>query len=215
MSTTTTPTLDVTERTKIGTRYAKREREQGLIPAVIYGHKQDAVHVTVDGKAFMEILNDEAHVIDIKLGGKSEHTLIKAVQWDTFGTHIIHVDLERVDMSETIEVEVELQLLGEPVALREAGTVLDHPTTMVKISCRADAIPSHLEHDISELPGGVPVTVADVTPPAGITIVMPAEQLICQISGVKVAASVEEAIEGDSTEPEIINKGKEEDGGQG
>ncbi|MEM6257258.1 MAG: 50S ribosomal protein L25 [Planctomycetota bacterium] len=213
MSTTTTPTLDVTERTKIGTRYAKREREQGLIPAVIYGHKQDAVHVTVDAKAFMEILNDEAHVIDIKLGGKSEHTLIKAVQWDTFGTHIIHVDLERVDMSETIEVEVELQLLGEPVALREAGTVLDHPTTMVKISCRADAIPSHLEHDISELPGGVPVTVADVTPPAGITIVMPAEQLICQISGVKVAASVEEAIEGDSTEPEIINKGKEEDGG--
>ena len=217
MSTTQTPTLDVTARTKTGTRYAKRDREAGLIPAVIYGHKQGPVHVTVDGKAFTDILKNEAHLIDVKLDGKSEHTLVKAVQWDTFGREIIHIDLERVDLSETIEVEVELQLTGEPVALRESGTVLDHPTTMVKISCRADAIPSHLEHSIADLEAGVPVTVADVTVPAGITIVMPADQLICQISGVKVSASVEAAIEGDDTdaaEPEVINKGKDEEAGE-
>jgi large subunit ribosomal protein L25 len=212
---TQTPTLEVNAREKIGTRYAKRDRAAGLIPAVIYGHKKGPVHVTVDAKAFTELLHHEVHIIDVKLDGKSEHTLIKAVQWDTYGVEIIHVDLERVDMSETIEVEVELQLVGEPVALREAGTVLDHPTTMVKISCRADAIPSHLEHDISELAAGVPVTVADINLPSGITIVMPEEQLICQITGVKVAASVAEALEGDDAdgaEPEVINKGKEEEG---
>lgn len=212
---TQTPTLEVNAREKIGTRYAKRDRAAGLIPAVIYGHKKGPVHVTVDAKAFTELLHHEVHIIDVKLDGKSEHTLIKAVQWDTYGVEIIHVDLERVDMSETIEVEVELQLIGEPVALREAGTVLDHPTTMVKISCRADAIPSHLEHDISELAAGVPVTVADINLPSGITIVMPEEQLICQITGVKVAASVAEALEGDDAdgaEPEVINKGKEEEG---
>ncbi|MGB1126546.1 MAG: 50S ribosomal protein L25 [Phycisphaeraceae bacterium] len=211
---TQTPTLEVNAREKIGTRYAKRDRAAGLIPAVIYGHKKGPVHVTVDAKAFTELLHHEVHIIDVKLDGKSEHTLIKAVQWDTYGVEIIHVDLERVDMSETIEVEVELQLVGEPVALREAGTVLDHPTTMVKISCRADAIPSHLEHDISELAAGVPVTVADINLPSGITIVMPEEQLICQITGVKVAASVAEALEGDDAdgaEPEVINKGKEEE----
>lgn len=215
MATTEVPVLEVTERTKIGTRYAKRDRDAGLIPAVIYGHKQGPVHVTVHGKTFTEVLHNEVHVIDIKLDGKSEHVLIKAIQWDTYGREIIHADLERVDMSETIEVEVELQLIGEPVALREAGTVLDHPTTMVKIRCRADAIPSHLEHSIAELDAGVPVTVADITPPAGIEIAMPAEQLICQISGVKVSASVAEAIEGgDEAEPEVINKGKEEEGGE-
>ncbi|MEO0475615.1 MAG: 50S ribosomal protein L25 [Planctomycetota bacterium] len=215
MSKGKTPTLDVTPREKIGTRYAKRDRAAGLIPAVIYGHKKGPVHVTADARAFNDIIQGEAHLIDIQLDGKSEHTLIKAVQWDTFGMHIIHVDLERVDLSETIEVEVEIQLIGEPVSLREAGTVLDNPTTMVKISCRADAIPSHLEHDISELPLGEPVTVADLTPPAGVTIVMPDEQLICQISGVKVAASVTEALEGDDAgeaEPEVINKGKDEEG---
>lgn len=214
MSTTETPTLEVTARTKTGTRYAKRDREAGLIPAVIYGHKKGPVHVTVDAKALTDILHNEAHLIDIQLDGKSEHTLVKALQWDTYGTHIIHVDLERVDLSETIEVEVELQLTGEPAALKESGTVLDHPTTMVKVSCRADAIPSHLEHSIAELPLGQPVTVADLTPPAGVTIVMPDEQLICQISGVKVKAEVEEAIEGDdSAEPEVIGKDKEEEAG--
>lgn len=216
MSSAETPTLDVTPRTKTGTRYAKRDRDAGQIPAVIYGHKKGPVHVTVDAKEFTDVLHGEAHLIDIKLDGKSEHTLVKAVQWDTFGVHVIHVDLERVDLSETIEVDVEIQLVGEPAALKEAGTVLDNPTTMVKISCRADAIPSHLEHDISELPMGEPVTVGDLTPPAGVTIVMPAEQMICQIAGVKVSAAVTEALEGGGedagAEPEVIGKDKEETG---
>jgi len=220
MAASNIPTLEVNEREKIGTRYAKREREAGLIPAVIYGHKEGAAHVTLDGKTFTDLLNHETHIIDIKLNGKSEHTLIKDVQWNTYGTEVVHVDLERVDMSEVIEVDVELQLIGEPVALREAGTVLDHPTTMVTISCRADQIPSHLEHSIAELGVGDPVTVADLTPPAGVKIVMPEDQLICQIAGVKVDASVEEAIEGgaeasaetEPDEPEVIGKGKDEEG---
>lgn len=220
MATTETPVLEVTERTKIGTRYAKRDREAGLIPAVIYGHKQGAVHVTVDSKIFTDVLHHEAHLIDIKLDGKSEHVLIKAVQWDTYGREVIHVDLERVDLSEVVEVDVELLLTGEPKALQEAGTVLDHPTTMVTVKCRADSIPSHLEHSIAELGIGDPVTVADLTPPQGIEIVMPEDQLICQIAGVKVDESVAEAIEGgaeasaetEASEPEVINKGKEEEG---
>lgn len=211
-----TPKLEVTPRTKTGTRYAKRDREQGLIPAVIYGHKQDVVHVTVDAKAFTHILHGESHLIDIKIDGKNEHTLVKDVQWDTYGINVIHIDLERVDLSETIEVDVEIKLIGEPAALKEAGTVLDNPTTVVKISCRADAIPAHLEHDISELPLGEPVTVGDLTPPAGVTIVMPEDQMICQIAGVKVSASVTEALEGGDdagdAEPEVIGKAKEEEG---
>lgn len=219
MSTTEIPTLDVTPREKIGTRYAKRDRDAGLIPAVIYGHKEDAVHVTLHGKTFTDLLHHEVHIIDVKLAGKSEHVLIKDVQWDTFGREVLHIDLERVNMSETIEVDVELQLTGEPKALKEAGTVLDHPTTMVTISCRADSIPSHLEHDITDLPLGEPLTVADLTPPAGVKIVMPEEQLICQIAGVKVSEAVADAIDGGAeasaetgaSEPEVIGKGKEEE----
>ena len=219
MSTTQTPSLEVTPRTKRGTRYAKRDRAAGLIPAVIYGHKEGTVHITMDAKTFTDILHHEAHLIDIKLDGKSEHTLIKDVQWDTFGIEVIHVDLERVDLSETVEVEIELQLTGEPKALKEGGNVLDHPTTMVTVSCRADSIPSHLEHSIADLGVGEPVTVGDLTLPAGVKIVTPEDQLICQISTVKVDESVAEAIEGgaeasaetEADEPEVIGKGKDDE----
>ncbi|MFK7790881.1 MAG: 50S ribosomal protein L25 [Phycisphaeraceae bacterium] len=215
MSSSETPTLEVTARTKTGTRYAKRDREQGLIPAVIYGHKEGAVHVTINAKAFTQVLQDESHLIDIKNDGKSEHTIIKDVQWDTYGINVIHVDFERVDLSETVEVEVEIKLIGDPAALKEAGTVLDNPTTMVKISCRADAIPSHLEHSIADLPLGETVTVADLTPPAGVTVAMPGDQMICQIAGVKVSAAVTEALEGagddaGDAEPEVIGKDKQD-----
>ncbi|MEM1355709.1 MAG: 50S ribosomal protein L25 [Planctomycetota bacterium] len=211
MTTTTDyPVLETQARTKLGTRYAKRVREAGRIPAVIYGHKQDPVHVSLHGKTFTELLHHEAHIIDVKVQGKSEHTLIKAIQWDTFGREIVHVDLERVDLSETIEVEVELQLTGEPAALRQAGTMLDHPTTAVLIRCRADSIPSHLEHSIAELAPSTPVTVGDLTPPQGVEVVSPPEQLVCQITGVKAAD--EEAEEGSEAEPEVINKGKDEPG---
>ncbi len=211
MSTTAIPTLDVQTRGRIGSRYAKRDREQGLIPAVIYGHKEEPAHVTLHAKTFTDLLHHEVHIIDVTLDGKSQHTLIKSVQWDTFGINIIHVDLERVDLSETVEVDVELVLTGQPVALKQAGTVLDHPTTMVTISCRADSIPSHLEHDITNLPLGKTLTVADLTPPAGIKIVMPPEQMICQIAGVKEEVIAAPAETDAAAEPQVISKGKEED----
>ncbi|MFI4860192.1 MAG: 50S ribosomal protein L25 [Phycisphaerales bacterium JB063] len=216
MATAEIPTLETQPREKLGTRYAKRDREAGLTPAVIYGHKEDPVHVTVNSRDFNDILHSEAHLIDVVVNGKSEHVLIKALQWDTFSRFVVHVDLERVNLSESVEVEVELVLVGEPKALNQSGVVLDHPTTTVSVKCRADAIPSHLEHDISELDMGEPVTVADLTPPAGVEITNPAETLICQISGVKVAASVEEALEGggedgDDAQPEVIGKDDEGD----
>ncbi|XAL99208.1 50S ribosomal protein L25 [Phycisphaeraceae bacterium D3-23] len=219
MATATIPTLDTQAREKLGTRYAKREREAGRTPAVIYGHKQDPVHVTVDSRAFNDVLHGEAHLIDVSVDGKSEHVLIKALQWDTFSRFVVHVDLERVNLSESVEVEVELVLIGEPKALNQSGVVLDHPTTMVGIKCRADQIPSHLEHNIASLEMGDPVTVADLTPPAGVEITSSPEQLICQISGVKVSASVEEALEGgateateDGAEPAVIGKDEDAEG---
>lgn len=206
------PVLETETRTKLGTRYSKRVRDAGRIPAVIYGHKQDPVHISLHGKTFEELLHDEVHIIDVKIDGKSEHTLLKSVQWDTYGIHVLHVDLERVDLSETVTVEIEVQLVGEPAALKQAGTVLDHPLQSVEVSCRADSIPSHLEHNIAELGEDDQVTVGDLVAPEGVTITTDPEQLICQISAVKVKVE-EETEEGADATPEVIGKDKEEEGG--
>lgn len=212
MATTTDyPVLETEARTKLGSRYSKRVREAGRIPTVIYGHKEEPVHVSLHGKTFTELLHNEVHIIDIKIDGKSQHTLIKSIQWDTYGREILHIDLERVDLSETVEVEVELQLIGDPKALRQAGTVLDHPTTSVMISCRADSIPSHLEHNIADLPANEPITVGDLTPPAGVKIISPKEQLVCQITGVKVDEEETAAEASAETQPEVIGKSTDEE----
>lgn len=206
------PVLETETRTKLGTRYSKRVRDAGRIPAVIYGHKQDPVHISLHGKTFEELLHDEVHIIDVKIDGKSEHTLLKSVQWDTYGIHVLHVDLERVDLSETVEVEIEVQLIGEPAALKQGGTVLDHPLQNVQVSCRADSIPSHLEHNIAELGTDDQVTVGDLVAPEGVKILTDPEQLICQISAVK-AQNEEETEDGaDAATPEVIGKDKGEEG---
>lgn len=216
MATKEYPVLETEPRTKIGTRYSKRVREAGQIPAVIYGHNEGTAHISIHGKTFTEMLEDEVHIIDVKIDGKSQHTLLKSVQWNTFGTEILHVDFERVDLSETVEIEIEVELVGEPAALKQAGTVLDHPLTSIEISCRADSIPSHLTHNIGMLGLDEQVTVGDLVMPDGVTSLTDEHLVICQISQVKVDESVEDAIaEGAEssaeTEPEVIGKGGDDE----
>ncbi len=205
MTTHDIPTLEMNPRTRIGTRYAKRDREAGRLPGVVYGHKQDPVHVTLDAKAFRDLLEEETHLIAIKLEGKSEHCLIKDVQWDHLGKHMIHVDLTRVDLSEEVEVEVELTLTGEAIGLKEDGAILEHPVTAVTVKCRADSIPEHLEHDISGLNVGDTLTVADLVAIEGVAFTDDPETIIASIS-IAAAIEEEETTEAAEAEPEVIGK---------
>ena len=100
------PTLETTARDKTGSRYSARLREAGQIPAVVYGHKQDPVHVAVDAQVITGLLHENTQLVNAQVAGKTEPCLIKDIQWDYLGDHIIHVDLARVDLSEEVEVEV-------------------------------------------------------------------------------------------------------------
>ncbi len=203
------PKLDSQPRQRLGTRYAQRDRAEGLLPAVIYGHGLPPVHVTLDSKSFLQVLHDEAHLIDVSVDGTSDHCLVKSVQWDYLGKHIIHVDLARVDLSEQVEVEVELILKGEPAALKEGGAVLDHQMVMIEVQCRADSIPEHLEHNIDNMVAGEPLTIADLTAPEGVVFTADPDTVIATIQFAR--EEEEEETDADAAEPEIIEKGKAEE----
>jgi len=209
MTTHDIPTLDSTTRTRTGTRYAQRDREAGRLPGVVYGHKQQPVHITLDAKAFADLLEDEAHLVAVTLDGKPEHCLIKAVQWDHLGKHMIHVDLARVDLGEEVEVEVELTLTGDAVGLEEEGAILENPVGSVTVKCRADSIPEHLEHDVSALKVGDSLTVADLVAPAGVQFTDDPETVIAFVS-IAEAIEEEEPVEAEEAEPEVIGKEEEE-----
>lgn len=214
MAQQTMPRLETQTRDRIGTRYAARLREAGRLPAVVYGHGQDPVHVSVDAKHFVEVLHHHAHLVEVSLDGKTEACLIKDVQWDHLGKKIIHADLARVDLTEEVEVEVDLEFVGEPSALNQPGALLEHPETTLTVSCLANNIPESIKVDIGNLGVDEAITVADLKLPEGVKAVADEDTIIARITIVE--ETEEEAAPAEATaEPEVIGRGKAEEEAEG
>src|SRR5688572_16653528 len=96
-----TLTLEAKDRATLGTSNSRRLRRQGLIPAVLYGKKQDNLNLVVSASAFDAILRHHGRILDVKLpDGKMQKAILKEVQWDTFGDAVLHVDLGRVALDD-------------------------------------------------------------------------------------------------------------------
>ncbi len=218
MSTATQPKIQAEVRDRTGTRYAARIRSQGKLPAVIYGHKKDPVHVATDAKALVDLLHNNAHLIEVEVAGKTEPCLVKDIQWNHLGSKIIHIDFARVDLTEEVAVELEVELIGLAAGLKEVGAVLDQSTNKIQVKCRADAIPEKLTHDVSEMGVGDSLLVSGLTLPAGMTAVSDPDTLIAHLSVTKVEVEEEEEVAAEGAdEPAVIGKaeGEGEDKAEG
>jgi len=206
------PKIAVEAREHVGSRYAARLRKDGRLPAVIYGHKQDPIHVAADAKEVSDLLHLNAHVLEVVLGDKAEACLVKDVQWDHLGTTIIHLDLTRVDLTETVEVEVEVEFFGDAVGLKSPGTVLDHPYSVVAVKCLVSEIPESIRMNVAALDIDDTLTVADLELPSGVTCTMSEDTVLAAVRRLAVAEEVEEEAEAvtedESAEPEVIGRDK-------
>ena len=117
-----------------GTRVARRLRKKGLIPAVIYGHKQAVVPVTLTRDEVWRLLKTPGHLADLDVNGTSETVLIRDVQWDHLGKEVLHLDFARVSAEEIIETEVTFEVKGSPAGLA-AGGILEHLVHTLRIKC--------------------------------------------------------------------------------
>src|SRR3712207_8858184 len=96
--------LKAEPRSALGSRANKRLRDKGFIPGVIYGHKEAVVPVTLPKRELSNHLSRGAHVFELAIDGKSEQVLVKDVQYDHFGSEVIHVDFARVSLDERVTV---------------------------------------------------------------------------------------------------------------
>lgn len=216
MTGTDIPTLDVQSRSDLGTRPTQRLRDAGLIPAVLYGHKAEPLHLATDPNVLAKMLEHHAHVIELKLDdGNSVGCLIKAVQWNHLGTQIVHVDFLRVDMTERITVTVGLELVGEPAALKESGSVLEQQLSELEVECMATMVPEMIQVDISNMGAGESLSVSDITLPEGMTSTVDGEMLVASITQVKDEPEDDAEAEAAGDEPEVITKKPEEKGDEG
>ena len=208
-------TLTATARERTGSRYSRRERSAGRLPAVLYGHGQDPVSLSLDAKEAIRLFEAGERVFGLALGGGPEETvLLKDVQFDYLGTNIIHVDLARVDLNEEVESGVEVRLVGSAKGAKRGGAIVTMPVTSITVRCTVAALPDHVDVDVAEVDLGESLTAGEVALPAGLTLVSPATDILIAIAAGKAEEGEGEAeqVESGSAEPELIERKKKEEG---
>jgi large subunit ribosomal protein L25 len=200
--------LTAQPREGLGSRKTKRLRDQGLIPGVVYGHKEAVVPVTLPKKELTTHIDRGAHVFDLSLDGKSEKVLVKDVQYDHLGLEILHIDFARVSLDERVEVTVPLELKGTPKGEAEGG-VLQQIVNELEIECLVTEIPDNVTHSVSEMGIDDVVHISDLKLPAGAKALQDPDLIVAMV---KVIAEEEAAPAADAgaAEPEVIGRKPEE-----
>ena len=147
--------LAVQPRSTTGTKQAKKTRAAGMIPGIVYGHKQEPVAITVATKELDHAIRVlHARTFEISLNGKKESVLIRQLQWCHLGKDMYHIDLWRVDAAERVKVTVPVELRGIPK--NTGGGVLEQPLHLLHIECFALKIPDAFKVEIETLTLGHP-----------------------------------------------------------
>ncbi|MCA9268276.1 MAG: 50S ribosomal protein L25 [Planctomycetales bacterium] len=195
--------LTVARREKTGKRNMRRLRAAGHVPAVLYGHGEQCVHLAVPTDQLRAAIRHGSKLVDLT-GDLSESALIREVQWDTYGIEVLHIDLTRVNKSELVEVTVPIHLRGEAPGTHEGG-VVQHLLHEVDLECTAVSIPDHLTVSINHLEVDQAIHASELALPEGAKLLTDGELVVVQCV---VPRAVEESetpsVEG--AEPELIGR---------
>ena len=204
-------------RGDLGKGGARKARAAGRIPAVVYGHNETPVAVSISAREFeLAMLQHKGGNVLVNLAlNPGEYTaLIRDVQYDPLSQKIIHLDFQQISLTEMVEVKVNVHLVGLAIGVKDGGGVLEQITREIEVRCLPTAIPAALDLDVSALAVGQSVHVRDIV--AGdVTVLSDPDQTVATV----VAPTVHEekpageaAVE-TAAEPEVVAaKGKKEEG---
>ena len=182
-------------RENFGKGAARQLRRDGKIPAVLYGHKQEPVHLSLpEHDLFLALKNSNVLLsLDI-VGGKSELAIPKAVSKDPVKRTLEHIDLLLVRRGEKVTVDVPVVTTGDVAS----GGLLELVLTSLSVETEATHIPSSIEVSVEGLAEGTQITAADVALPAGTTLVTDAEAVVVHVLTPASAMAEEETAEGET-----------------
>ena len=167
-------TLKATLRDDKGSPESRRLRSEGLLPAVVYGQGMESTSVYIDAREFRNALKTEAGsniILNIELGEKDKVTaLARQIQRHPYKDEFVHVDLIKVDLTQTVEAEVQINYLGVPIGVKEEGGLVQTINNTLRISALPSNIPTSLDIEITELNVGENVIASDIELPEGVTL---------------------------------------------
>ncbi|RKQ34167.1 50S ribosomal protein L25/general stress protein Ctc [Kocuria tytonis] len=203
-------TIPATLRTEFGKGYSRRVRANDQIPAVIYGHGAEPLHVILPGHDMMLASRNPNAVLEINVDGEGHLAMIKEVQRHAVRPEILHIDLLTVRRGERVEVEIPVTVEGEvaPTAIHNVEE------NVLVVEADALKVPEHVVIDIEGLEVGEHVYAKDVTLPSGVTLVSDPELLVINVSEpVEQDLGEEPATEGEESEGETSEESTEETSG--
>jgi large subunit ribosomal protein L25 len=204
--------LNVEPRTTFGKRNNRRLHRAGKLPAVLYGHGEESVSLTLGSDQLEAVVRHGAKVVDLE-GAVSGKALLQEVIWDTFFHQVLHVDLLRVMAGDKVTVDVPIELKGEAPGVNDGG-IIEHLIHSVEIEVPLDLVPEKLHIRIGALKVGGELYIKDISDlPAGATVNADPDEVVvhCLLPSTDEEA---EAEEGTGAEPEVIAKGKEKEEGE-
>ena len=203
--------LNVALRDGRGSRKARKLRASGQTPAVLYGHGEDTISLSVEAADLNTFVRRGLKLAKLA-GAVSESALVRELHWDALGNDILHVDFTRVTVGEMVETTVSIELRGEAPGVRVGG-VVQHSLHEIAIRCPVQNIPEKITVSVSGLELGQSLTLAEIELPEGGELVGDSGTVFVQC----VEAAVEEEEEvgvTEGAEPEVIGRkeSEEEDG---
>lgn len=205
--------LNGNKRSNVSKSATNNLRRQGKIPGVIYSRHIKPISIEVmAGPLNSLVFTPKTHLISLNIeGGESLDCIIKDVQFDPVTDRVVHFDLQAFDATETIQIEIPVQLSGSAIGVKEGG-IVQHTLHKLDIECLPSAIPEHITIDITDLKLGDSVHVSDLKL-ENIEILNPEDTIIVSVTHPKVEKEpvAAEATGEEAVEPEVIGKGKSED----
>ncbi len=215
-------TLEATARDTFGKNEARRTRREGRVPAVLYGGDgKAATPIAVPPKALLKILHSESGqntLISLKLAGAGDtRVLVKDFQIDPITHEVLHADFYRIAMDRVLQVTIPVTVHGEPKGVKQQGGILEFIRREIVIECLPADIPEHVDIDVSELMLHQGVRVRDIATNPKWKAVTEGEAMLVHVimpKAEEVAAPADAAAAATATpaEPEVIKKGKKEEG---
>jgi len=196
-------------RTLVG-KQVKLLRHQNIIPGVIYGRHIDPIAVQFDHKELGKALNQAgtSAAVQVVVKGNSEPYLaiFRDIQRHPIRREVSHVDLQALSLTETVRVPVSVTLVGEAPAAEQEGGVLVQPLNELNIEALPSALIATIEVDISGLVEiGDSITVGDIVPPEGVTILNAADEAVVQVTFM-AEETLEEEVEVEEVEVGLLGE---------
>ncbi len=206
--------LTAQTRLTSGRTAVNKIKQQGLVPAVIYGGQDKPQNLSINAREISNILahaTSEHFLVDLEIadGGNktSRLALVQEVQHHPIKGNVLHVDFHTVKADEKLHAKIPIETIGEAGGVKNFGGILEFPMHEIEVECLPKDLPEVITLDVSELGVGDAIHIKDIKFPEGVTARVDEDLTVVRVAAPKV--EVEPAVT-EATQPEVLKEKKDE-----